>query len=58
MKWLFIKLFAVLQTHAVAIHTNEVGGMSMSEPATALAVAVAIYLMDNIITEEMMTMNA
>ena len=28
--------------HAVQIHTNVVGGMSMSEPANDLAIAVAI----------------
>lgn len=32
----------VPQMHAVSIHTNVVGGMSMSEPANDLAVAVAI----------------
>lgn len=34
--------FVGLQMHAVSIHTNVVGGMSMSEPANDLAVAVAI----------------
>ena len=34
--------FIVLQMHAVSIHTNVVGGMTMSEPANDLAVAVAI----------------
>lgn len=28
--------------HAVQIHTNVVGGMSMTEPANDLAIAVAI----------------
>ena len=28
--------------HAVSIHTNVVGGMSMTEPANDLAIAVAI----------------
>lgn len=32
----------VLQMHAVSIHTNVVGGMTMSEPANDLAIAVAI----------------
>ena len=31
-----------LQMHAVQIHTNVVGGMSMTEPANDLAIAVAI----------------
>lgn len=32
----------MLQMHAVSIHTNVVGGMTMSEPANDLAIAVAI----------------
>lgn len=32
----------VLQMHAVQIHTNVVGGMTMTEPASDLAIAVAI----------------
>ena len=37
-----IQWFVVLQMHAVSIHTNVVGGMTMSEPANDLAIAVAI----------------
>lgn len=33
---------ARLKMHAVSIHTNVVGGMTMSEPANDLAIAVAI----------------
>lgn len=33
---------ALLQMHAVQIHTNVIGGMTMMEPASDLAVAVAI----------------
>ena len=32
----------VLQMHAVQIHTNVVGGMTMTEPANDLAIAVSI----------------
>lgn len=32
----------LLQMHAVSIHTNVVGGMTMGEPANDLAIAVAI----------------
>ena len=35
-------MLVVLQMHAVSIHTNVVGGMTMSEPANDLAIAVAI----------------
>ena len=36
------EVLCVLQMHAVQIHTNVVGGMNMTEPASDLAIAVAI----------------
>ena len=42
MVWAAVSSCAVLQMHAVSIHTNVVGGMIMTEPANDLAIAVAI----------------
>ena len=35
-------MLGLLQMHAVQVHTNVIGGMTMTEPASDLAIAVAI----------------